>query len=61
MIGLKTFETVINTILIVEIMHMIHKAQVKNYFRDYKSEQDFIDQLFEIDKNNKIIGWKIAA
>jgi len=27
---------------------MIHKIQVKNYFKDYKNDKDFIEKMFGI-------------
>ena len=61
MLGFKSFETATKTIVIIETMHMIHKVQVKDYFKNYKNDQDFINQLFEIDKNDRVLKWEIAA
>ena len=39
----------------METLHMIHKTQVKNYFRDYKNEQEFLNMLFGINKTDGIL------
>ncbi len=45
----------------IKKMHIIHKIQVKNYFRDYRNEQDLLNKLFGIDKTDSTCEWKMAA
>ena len=48
MLGFFSFKTAYWIIQGIEAMHMIHKIQVKNYFKDYKNDNDFIKKMFGI-------------
>jgi len=48
MMGFFSFKTADWIIQGIESMHMIHKIQVKNYFKYYKNDKVFIENIFGI-------------
>ena len=48
MLGFYSFKTANWIIQGIEAMHMIHKIQIKDFFKNYKNDKVFIDSLFGI-------------
>jgi len=48
MLGFFSFKTANWIMQGIEAMHMIKKLQIKNFFRDYKNDKNFVEKMFGI-------------